>query len=121
VARSVLIVDDSITAMQLLKQILEESGEFTVVGHARSMEDAVRAYATLRPDLVTMDIVMPEGDGLETTRRILATDPNAKIVVVSSLGEVKDKVVGALGAGAKSVIPKPFEKDAVLKALRALK
>jgi two-component system chemotaxis response regulator CheY len=121
VARTILIVDDSITAMQLLKRILDESGEYSVVGHARDADEALRLYAELHPDIVTMDIVMPGGDGVQATRQILAAHPGAKIVVVSSLGEVKEKVVAALTAGAKSVLAKPLEKEEVLKALRAVK
>lgn len=120
-SRSVLIVDDSTTAAAQLKKILDEAGDFQVVGHATSAEDAVRLYGEHKPELVTMDIVMPGADGVEAIKRILEKDAGAKIVVVSSMGGVKSKVVAALSAGAKNVVAKPFEKEKVLQVLRAVK
>jgi two-component system chemotaxis response regulator CheY len=121
VARTVLVVDDSTTAYQQLKKILDESGDFHVVGHAPNSEEAVRLFVEHKPDLVTMDIVMPGADGLATIKLLLEKDPKARVVVVSSMGGVKNKVVAALQAGARNVVPKPFEKDQVLQVLRAIK
>jgi two-component system chemotaxis response regulator CheY len=118
--RNVLVVDDSTTAYTQLKKILDGT-EFQVVAHAANADDAVTEYAARKPDLVTMDIVMPGADGVEALKRILAADPTAKVVIVSSMGGVKEKVVAALSAGAKNVIAKPFEKDRVLQVLRAIK
>jgi two-component system chemotaxis response regulator CheY len=119
-ARSVLVVDDSTTAYAQLKKILDGT-EFTVVAHATNAEEAVAHYAAHKPELVTMDIVMPGADGVEAVKRILASDPAAKIVIVSSMGGVKERVVAALSAGAKNVVAKPFEKERVLQVLRAVK
>jgi two-component system chemotaxis response regulator CheY len=120
-AKRVLITDDSTTAFHQLKKVVEGTpGEFEVVGHATTGEESVSKFRELRPDLVTMDLVMPGIDGVETIRQILAEDPKASIVVVSSMGGIRDKVVAALTAGAKNLIAKPFEPDQVLAVLRAL-
>lgn len=118
--RTVLVVDDSSTFVQQITKLLDDSGEFKVVGKASSAEEGVRQFSLLRPDIVTMDIVMPGGEALDAITQILAIDPKARVVVVSSLGGVKEKVVAALSAGAKNVIVKPYEKDRVLEALRAI-
>jgi two-component system chemotaxis response regulator CheY len=119
-AKRVLIADDSATTFHQLRKILELSGDFEVAGHAVDGNDAVAKYKELRPDLVTMDIVMPGMDGLGAVQAIIAFDPAAKIVVASSMGGVKDKVVALLSAGAKNVIVKPFDTDKVLGILRSL-
>lgn len=119
-ARTVLIVDDSNTVVQQLTKVLNDSGDFTVVGRAGSADEAVQKYRELRPDLVTMDMVMPGGDAVGAIRELTRMDPMARVVVVSSVGGVKDVVVSALSAGAKNVIVKPFEKERVLQVLRAI-
>ena len=118
--RSVLIVDDSNTVVQQLTKILSDSGEFKVVGRAATADEAVQKYGSLRPDLVTMDMVMPGGDGSSAIRKIISLDAKARVVVVSSIGGVKETVVAALSAGAKNVIVKPFDKEKVLQVLRAI-
>lgn len=119
--KRVLIADDSVTTYHQLKKILDQLPEdFEVVGHAVDGADAIAKYEQLRPDVVTMDIVMPGVDGLEAVKGILKLDPKAKIVVVSSMGGVKDKVVAVLTAGAKNVIVKPFEAEKVLNCLKQL-
>jgi two-component system chemotaxis response regulator CheY len=120
-AKTVLVVDDSHTVVQQMSAFLDESGDFKVVGRASSADDALRQYALLKPDVVTMDIVMPGGDAIEAIRQIIASDAKARIVVVSSLGGVKEKVVEALSAGAKNVIVKPLEKERVVQVLRSLR
>lgn len=120
-AKRVLIVDDSATMYHQLKKVLDGvPAEFEVVGHAVDGEDAVKKFGEQRPNIVTMDIVMPGLDGLEALRRILALDKAAKVVIVSSMGGVRDKLVAALSAGAKNVIVKPFEPAKVLEVLRSL-
>lgn len=119
--KRVLIADDSLTTYHQLKKILEQRPEeFEVIGHAVDGAEAIAKYEQLRPDVVTMDIVMPVLDGLEAVKGILKVDPKAKIVVVSSMGGVKDKVVAVLTAGAKNVITKPFEAEKVLANLKNL-
>jgi two-component system, chemotaxis family, chemotaxis protein CheY len=119
-ARTVLIVDDSNTVVQQLTKALSETSDFKVIGRAATAEEAVLKYQELKPDLVTMDMVMPGGDAVDAIRQIVALDAQAKVVVVSSIGGAKDTVVSALSAGAKNVIVKPIEKERVLQVLRAL-
>jgi two-component system, chemotaxis family, chemotaxis protein CheY len=119
-ARTVLIVDDSNTVVQQLTKVLNEAGDFKVVGRAGNAEEAVTKYKELKPDLVTMDMVMPGGDAVSAIRELTRIDPHARVVVVSSIGGVKETVVSALSAGAKNIIVKPFEKERVLQVLRAI-
>lgn len=116
--RSVLIVDDSIAIARQLQKILEKSGDFEVAGHAKNGLEAIKMYKTESPDLVLMDLVMPEMDGLQAIRGIVGQDSDARIVVVSSAGGVGEKVTEALRFGAKNVISKPFEADKVVQVLR---
>jgi two-component system, chemotaxis family, chemotaxis protein CheY len=119
--RRILIADDSATTYHQLKKILDQHpDDFEVIGHAVDGADAVEKFEQLRPDLVTMDIVMPKVDGVEAVKQILKIDPKAKVVVVSSMGGVRDKVVAVLTAGAKNVIMKPFEADKVVQTLKML-
>ncbi len=118
--KKVLLVDDSITTAKQLEQIISGFAGYQVVGHAKNGAEAVKLYKTLTPDMVCMDIVMPLMDGLQATRAILQSDPNAKVVMISSLGGVGDKVVEALKVGAKNVIAKPFEADKIKATLEAL-
>ncbi len=118
-AKKVLIVDDSETTYRQLKKVLEGGG-YEVVGHAVNGDDGVAKFQELRPDIVTMDIVMPGLDGVGAVKQILAIDAGAKLVIVSSMGGVREKMVAALTAGAKSVIQKPFEAAQVLDALGKL-
>ena len=117
-SHTVLIVDDSVTAYQQLKDILESSGEFEVLGHAQSGDEALQLYQEKKPDLVTMDMVMPGISGAEAIRLLLAADPGARVVLASSMSGVKSQVVAALSAGAKNIIPKPFDKARTLATLR---
>jgi two-component system chemotaxis response regulator CheY len=118
--RRVLIVDDSLTVARQLRAILEAAGDFEIVGHAKNGIEAVKQYRTDNPDLVLMDIVMPEMDGLQATRAICALDPKAKVVVISSAAGVGDKVTEALRLGARNIISKPFDAETILSVLRAL-
>jgi len=112
----VLIVDDAAFMRAMIGDILRGSGTFTVVGEAGTGAEAVTRYQELRPDLVTMDIVMPEMDGIEATRRILAADPAARIVMCSALGQ-EALVIESIAAGAKDFIVKPFTAEKVLRVV----
>ncbi len=118
--RRVLIVDDSISVARQLEKILTGSGEFQPCGHARNGLEALKMHQTEKPHLILMDMNMPMMDGLTTLRNLMALDPEAKVVMVTSLGGVGDKYTQALKFGARSVISKPFEAENVLQALRDL-
>lgn len=116
--KRVLLIDDSIAIARQLEKILTESGAFEVVGHARNGIEGVKLFTSLNPDVVCMDIVMPEMDGLQTIRFLTNLDKDARIVVISSTGGVGDKVMEALKFGAKNIISKPFEPEKVIKILK---
>ncbi|MFC5366064.1 response regulator [Salinirubrum litoreum] len=110
----VLIVDDSGFMRRLLRGILEE--DFEVVGEAETGAEAVEAYHEHDPDVVTMDIVMPDVDGIEATARIKQSDPEARIVMCTSVSQ-REKMQQAVDAGADSYITKPFDEPDVLSAV----
>ena len=112
---NVLIVDDSVVATQLLKRSLEELGH-TIVMTARNGAEGIDAYGKCNPDLVTMDMTMPDMDGLEATRRIVGTYADAHVVMVSSHAQ-SSMVMDALKAGAKGYILKPFKTDKLREAI----
>lgn len=113
--KTVLIVDDIPYVRKTLKQILSHRG-YQVVGEAEDGEEAVRLYAEILPDIVTMDLVMPIQNGVEATRAILKKYPDAKIVVLSAMMQ-ENLVADAILAGAKDYIVKPFQTDEVMKVL----
>lgn len=112
---NVLIVDDSLVATELLARSLEELGH-TVVGTAKTGAEAVSAYGTCNPDLVTMDLTMPDMDGIEATKAIMASYRDAHVVMVTSHAQ-KTMVMDALKAGARGYILKPFKNDTLREAL----
>lgn len=112
---NVLIADDAKFMRMMLKRILEAEGH-KIVGEAAGGEEVISLYAKLRPDLVTMDIVMPEPNGIECVRRIREFDPHAKIVMVTALGQ-EAMVVEALKAGASDFVIKPFKAGKVIQAI----
>lgn len=115
----VLIVDDAAVARLSLKSILEKHN-CSVIGEADNGINAIKKYRELHPDIVTMDITMPELDGIGAVKEIIAIDPKAKIIMVSAMGQ-KTMVIDAIQAGAKGFIVKPFKEDAVASALKTLK
>lgn len=117
-AKRILITDDALFMRVTLKNILSSNG-FEVVGEAENGVQAVKLYEELKPDLVTMDITMPEMDGLEALKKIKAFDANAKVVMCTAMGQ-KNMVVEAIQSGAKDFIVKPFQPDRVLEALNKL-
>ncbi|MEJ2470525.1 MAG: response regulator [Desulfuromonadales bacterium] len=117
-SRRVMIVDDALFMRNLLKDIFVRAG-YQVVGEADSGETALAIYQQTRPELVTMDIVMPDKSGLETVRDILAADPEACILMISALGQ--DMLLAeAIVAGAKDFIIKPFKEEQVLDIAKRL-
>lgn len=118
--KNVLIVDDSISVARQLEKILSDSGEFTVLGHAKNGAEAISRYQAQRPDIVCMDMNMPVMDGITALRTLLALDRSATVVMVTSLGGVGEKYTEALKLGARDVISKPFQPDDVLSIFRRL-
>lgn len=117
-SKKTLITDDTAFMRMTLRNILEKNG-YEVVGEAADGKQAVDKYRELKPDLVTMDITMPNMDGITAIKSILSVDPEARIVVVSAMGQ-KALVIEALNAGAKDFVVKPFEADRILEALGKL-
>ncbi len=116
--KKVLIVDDSLSVARQLEKIIAGCGEFTVIGHAKNGAEAIRMQQSDKPDIVCMDMNMPVMDGLVALRTLMALDPQAKVVMVTSLSGVGDKYAEALKLGARAVLSKPFEPDKILQALR---
>jgi two-component system chemotaxis response regulator CheY len=117
-AHRVLAVDDSIGVLTLIGTYLQGS-EFVFAGSARDGRSAVDKYSKLKPDIVLLDIVMPEQGGPETLRQILAIDPTATVAMISSLAS-DDVVTECSRLGARSYLKKPFTKDGLLELLRKL-
>ncbi len=112
-----MIVDDASIMRLRLREILEK--EFSIVAEASNGKEALQLYSTHVPDFLTLDITMPQMNGLETLKNILASDPRARVVIVSAVGQ-KLVVFQALEMGAKDFIIKPFDPDRVLKAVKRL-
>lgn len=111
----VLIVDDAAFMRMMVKDILSKNG-FEVIGEACNGLKAVEMYKQERPDVVTMDITMPEMDGIEAVKEIKKFDPTAKVIMCSAMGQ-QSMVMDAIKAGAKDFIVKPFQADRVLEAI----
>ncbi|AZP04257.1 response regulator [Jeotgalibaca ciconiae] len=114
-AKNILIVDDAAFMRMKLKDILEKNG-YTVVGEAQNGIEAVDLYKEVKPDLVTMDITMPEMDGIESLKQIKAFDSNAKVIMCSAMGQ-QGMVMEAIKMGAIDFIVKPFDTARVIKSL----
>jgi two-component system chemotaxis response regulator CheY len=112
----VLIVDDAVFMRNMIKDIFS-GDEYEIVGEAANGVEAVEKYTELKPDLVTMDIVMPFKSGIEATKEILAGDENATIIMCSALGQ-ESLVMEAIEAGAADFIIKPFKADDVLAVVK---
>lgn len=113
--KRIMIVDDAAVMRIMLKQLFEKNG-FEVVAEVSNGADAVERYEILRPDLVTMDITMPDMDGITAVKEIIRIDPGARIVMCSAMGQV-DKVKAAVLAGAKSFLVKPLKPERVLQTI----
>ena len=113
--KRVLVVDDSIFMRMAVKRILDGNG-FEVIGEAENGAIAVKKYKELKPDIVTMDITMPEMTGLEALKEIREFDPEAKVIMVSAMGQ-EGMVRETIMLGAKSFIVKPFKNDYVIQTL----
>jgi two-component system, chemotaxis family, chemotaxis protein CheY len=116
--KRLLVVDDALFMRKMISGVAAEAG-WEVVGEAGNGVEAVALYKQLRPDLVTMDLVMPEMGGLEALRLIRASDPEAKVVVVTALDQ-KQVLMDSIRDGAIDFIVKPFERQRVLNLLAKL-
>lgn len=114
--KKVLVVDDAMFMRKLLTNILEKEG-YQVVGEAANGAEAFTKYEELMPDLVTMDITMPEVTGIEGLRMIMEKFPDAKILMCTAMGQ-ESMVVESIKAGAKGFIVKPFQPDKVISSVR---
>ncbi|MBV4418585.1 response regulator [Clostridium tyrobutyricum] len=111
----VLIVDDAAFMRMMIKDILEKGG-FEIVGEANNGLKAVELFKKEKPDVVTMDITMPDMDGIEAVKAIKEFDPAAKVIMCSAMGQ-QTMVMDAIKAGAKDFIVKPFQPDRVIEAV----
>lgn len=112
----VMIVDDAAFMRMMLRRMIEGAG-FEVVAEAENGEVAVNKYKEYNPDLVTMDITMPEMDGLTAVKKIRALDPSATIIMCSAMGQ-QGMVIDAIQSGAKDFIVKPFQQDRVIETIK---
>lgn len=115
-AKNILIVDDAAFMRMMIKDILTKNG-YNVAGEAENGAKAFEKYNEIKPDLVLMDITMPEVDGIQALKNIKAADSNAKVIMCSAMGQ-QAMVIEAIQAGAKDFIVKPFQPDRVLEAVR---
>ena len=114
-AKNILICDDAAFMRMMIKNILIKEG-YDVVGEAENGAQAVEKYKELNPDLVTMDITMPEMDGISAVKEIMKINKGAKVVMCSAMGQ-QAMVIDAIQAGAKDFIVKPFQPDRVIEAI----
>ena len=115
-AKNILICDDAAFMRMMIKDILTKNG-YNIVGEAENGAKAVEKYAEFKPDLVLMDITMPEMDGIEALKKIKAADANASIIMCSAMGQ-QAMVIESIQSGAKDFIVKPFQADRVLEAVQ---
>jgi len=115
---NILIADDAAFMRAILSQIIEDM-DWSVAGEAGDGREAIAQYRKLRPDLILLDITMPNLDGTEALKAILAEDPQAQVVMITALGQ-KDQVLNAIKAGARDFIIKPFDHDRVADTLTGI-
>ena len=116
--KKILVVDDAAVMRLMLRHLFQNNG-YEVVAEASKGTEAVEQYKTFKPDLVTMDITMPDMDGITAVKEILKVDAQAKIIMCSAMGQV-DKVKAAVLAGAKSFLVKPLKTEKVLETVKSI-
>ena len=115
-AKNILICDDAAFMRMMIKDILTKNG-YEVAGEAENGAVAVSKYAEIKPDLVLMDITMPEKDGIQALKEIKSSDAGAKVIMCSAMGQ-QAMVIEAIQSGARDFIVKPFQADRVLEAVK---
>ena len=115
-AENIVICDDAAFMRMMIKDILKKYG-YNIAGEAENGKMAVEKYAETKPDLVMMDITMPEMDGIQALKKIKESDPNAKVIMCSAMGQ-QAMVIESIQSGAKDFIVKPFQADRVLEAIK---
>ncbi|AZN40863.1 response regulator [Paenibacillus albus] len=115
-ANRILVVDDAAFMRMMIRDILTKNG-YEVVGEAQDGAQAVEKFKEFKPDLITMDITMPEMDGIAALKEIKKLDGNAKVIMCSAMGQ-QAMVIDAIQAGAKDFIVKPFQADRVIEAIK---
>ena len=111
----VLVVDDAVFMRKVVSDALTKGGH-EIIGEASNGQEAVERFQELKPEVMTLDITMPEKDGLAALKEIIAMDPQARVVMCSALGQ-ESKVLEAIKAGAKDFVVKPFQVERVLDAV----
>ncbi len=114
-AREVLIVDDSVVSGQYVSIIVNDIDGYRVVGHATNEQQLEALLEQYKPEIIFMDVILPDMNGIEATKRIAKTNPEINIIVLTSLGEDPETVDQALSAGATAVMAKPATKEQILK------
>lgn len=114
--KRILIVDDAAFMRMMIKDILTKNG-YNIAGEAENGQKAVEKYNETKPDLVMMDITMPEMDGIQALKKIKEVDADAKIIMCSAMGQ-QAMVIESIQSGAKDFIVKPFQADRVLEAVK---
>ena len=113
---NILVVDDAAFMRMMVKDILTKGG-YNVVGEAENGVVAIQKYTELKPDLVTLDITMPEMDGIQALKKIKEADANATVIMCSAMGQ-QAMVIESIQAGAKDFIVKPFQAERVIEAVK---
>ena len=114
--KKIMLVDDAAFMRMMIKDILTKNG-YNIAGEAENGTKAVEKYNETKPDLVLMDITMPEMDGIQALKKIKEADPNACIIMCSAMGQ-QAMVIEAIQSGAKDFIVKPFQAERVLEAVK---
>ncbi|MCH4888733.1 response regulator [Acidaminobacter sp. JC074] len=115
-ANGILVVDDAAFMRMMIKDVLSKNG-YEILGEAENGQKAIEKYKELNPDLVIMDITMPEVDGIQAVKEIKKIDGNAKIIMCSAMGQ-QAMVIESIQAGARDFIVKPFQADRVVEAVK---
>jgi len=112
-----VVVDDAVFMRTIIRKMIEQVDEHKVVGEASNGRDAIEAAAKYQPDIMTLDITMPELDGIQAVPEILKVSPKTRIIMVSAMGQ-QSMVIEAIKMGAKDFVIKPFEKSRVYQAIK---